>query len=132
MQLLSKTPARIFPIQISKSSITQNQFLKNKITIKTKTKIEIIAFTQINYLEASSNYTYVHLIDGTKKLVSKCLKEMTKQLDMSTFFKSHQSYVINLNYLSAYYQVENKVELTGGIKLSVSRVNKKKLVELLK
>jgi len=52
---------------------------------------------QVLYFEAMSNYTMIYFLDGSKKLVSKCLKEIERILDHCKFLRIHHKYLINLN-----------------------------------
>jgi two-component system LytT family response regulator len=82
------------------------------------------------FLKAESNYTEIHYLDGSKKLLSKTLKVLEDSLPSHRFFRIHKSYVVNAAHitdiiLSAH---ERSVKLVGGQMLPVSRDKKGILV----
>ena len=52
--------------------------------------------------EADSNYTTVYLLDKSKIIVSKNLKEFEDQLSHYDFMRVHHKHLINLKYLKEY------------------------------
>ncbi|HEY8661530.1 MAG TPA: LytTR family DNA-binding domain-containing protein [Hanamia sp.] len=82
------------------------------------------------YLEASVNYTRFHLNNNEKYTVSKTLKEFEEMLPEDIFFRIHNSYIINKNYVEKYIRGEGgQVVLSNNIVLDVA---KRKKTEFLK
>ncbi|HAI77351.1 MAG TPA: DNA-binding response regulator [Microscillaceae bacterium] len=71
-----------------------------KLVLKDADNIYVVASSDIYYLEADSNYTTFFLVDGSKILISKTLKEYEQLLEGQGFFRCHQSFLINLAYLA--------------------------------
>ena len=77
-------------------------FMKSKISVPISDGYEFIEVNDIIYCNSQSNYTYLHLTDGSKVLVSKTLKEVESALANFFFIRVHQSYLINPNYMKRF------------------------------
>lgn len=125
--------ARFYKLQVAHHSginpSVKSNLLENKICIPGRNRIDVLLQDEILYCNASSNYTEIIMVDGKKHVVSKTLAWVEEKLTQECFIRVHQSYVINLNYVtglsrSSSYQLEME-----GIKQSipVSRSNQKML-----
>ena len=90
----------------------------------------------IYYLSAEGNYTYVHL-EKEKVLITKTLKNFEELLTDYKFFRTHRSFLVNLNHISEYdssITIEGsggQIILTNKIHIPVSRDKKKELIEVI-
>jgi two-component system LytT family response regulator len=79
---------------------TAGSVLKNNepehLIVKTQEGIYVLKHEEILYCKSDSSYTQFDLIDGSKILVSKTLKEFESALENSFFFRCHKSYLVNL------------------------------------
>jgi two-component system LytT family response regulator len=89
-----------------------------RIALPSQDGVQFVAIDEIIYCESSSNYTYFHLKNNVKLLVSRTLKDYDEQLGTQGFFRIHQSYLINLRYVKRYVRgrggyviMENSAEL---------------------
>ena len=73
-----------------------------KIALPVANGLLFVETLDIIYLKAEGSYTQIHLVQGPKLLVSKKLKEFEKLLQNPSFFKSHRSYLINLDHVQQY------------------------------
>ena len=64
--------------------------------------MDFVEASQILYCNADSNYTHFILTEGRKYTVSKTLKDVEQMLVPLDFFRIHQSYLINFNYIRKY------------------------------
>ena len=80
--------------------------------IYTDRKKKLIFIRDIMMLEGEGNYTYVHLSDGKKILLSKTLKEFCNLFQQNDFARIRKSYLINLNYLK-------EVDLSGDVSVTM-------------
>ncbi|MBK8626595.1 MAG: LytTR family transcriptional regulator [Saprospiraceae bacterium] len=80
----------------------------------------------ILYLKAESNYTEIHYLDGSKRLLSKTLKVLENILPPHQFFRVHKSYVVNAAHITDIILSthESAVRLIGGHTVPVSRDKK--------
>jgi two-component system LytT family response regulator len=121
----------------SKQSIEKiiEQFTKetklNKLAIPSLEGIAYVDVDQVIRIEADGNYSAIHLLNGKKIVSSKALKEYEDVLTGGTFFRVHNSHLINLKFVSNYLKGEETLILTDGSKIEVSRRKKKELLDLL-
>lgn len=82
-----------------------------------------LSIKDIVHIEGDRNYSYIHLSNTTKKLVTKTLSDLEVLLDSKGFFRSHRSHILN----SVHIIKTNgfSTELSTGVKLPVSRRKKK-------
>ena len=70
--------------------------------------------------------------NGQKILVSRTLKDIEELLDMEPFFRIHNSYFVNLQYVIRYTKGEGGfIVLNNDITLPVSRTKKEELLKLI-
>jgi two-component system LytT family response regulator len=83
--------------------------------------LEFIAFNEILYCEASGSYTFVYTSAGQKLVSSKNIKEYEDILPGQVFFRSHHSYLINLNRVKKYHKGRGgEVEMENGVLLELA------------
>jgi two-component system, LytTR family, response regulator len=94
--------------------------------------IRIIKFEEVICCIAESNYTRIHLADGSKVVASKTLKEFETILHKPNFFRIHHSYLINLNFVQRINKMDGcMVELPHGLVLDVARTRKDEFLQKL-
>jgi two-component system, LytTR family, response regulator len=98
---------------------------KYKLALPSSDGLVFVKIDEIVYCEAESNYTQIHLVNGTKHLVSRTLKEYEDMLTEQDFFRIHNSYLINLNMIKNYVRGEGGyVVMSNGKSLDVSKRKK--------
>lgn len=113
------------------SSAVSNLKNLNKIIAKDKHGVQIIDINDIYYLRASGSYTEFFIKGQESLITSKCLKEYQNLLPNNTFFRSHQSYIINLNYLIRYDKREGDfLVLKNGYKVPLASRKKDSFLKL--
>lgn len=78
----------------------------------------------ILYLEASSNYTIIHLKEGRDILTSKTLKYWEERLPRVGFVRCHAQYLVNKFNIKNIDFTHNKVTVSNKIVLPISRNRK--------
>lgn len=106
--------------------------LINRINVSADRKVYLIAKEDVIYLKADKSYTTIFLNTGKKIIVTKTLKEVQKKFDYPDFYRVHNSYVINLNYVTEYNKGGNEITLSNGVVVSVSRRKKNILIDKLR
>lgn len=99
------------------SNIENYSFENKKIILKTAETIHLVNVKEIVRCESTGNYTNIYLSDGKKHMVSKTLKEFDEMLTPYKFFRTHQSHLINLNY------VEHFEKANGGVLILKNKEN---------
>ncbi len=97
-------------------TITPN--FKNKIKIFNK----FIDPTSITAIEAQGAYSKLYFDDQTNHLVSKSLAQLERDLnEHEFFFRSHKSWLINLNHVVKLNNSQYTIELNNEVLAKVSR-----------
>jgi two-component system LytT family response regulator len=105
---------------------------KRKLVLKTQESIFVIEIDDIVHCEADKNYTFFYLNDGKKILVSKTLKDYDTMLAGFSFFRVHQSHLINLNYVERYDKHDGgSVILKDGSSIPLSPAKKEQFFKSL-
>lgn len=98
-----------------------NTLQKNKkLVLKNLEAVHVVAINDILYLKSDNNYTEVHTKDQRTIVVSKPLKQYDDQLKGYSFFRSHQSYLVNLNYAKTFHKIDSVLELSSGQQIAVA------------
>ncbi|RRJ92396.1 DNA-binding response regulator [Paenimyroides tangerinum] len=99
----------------------------SRIALKSFDYTQIVQIMDIVYCQSDKGYTTFHLIDGSKILVSKVLKEYENLLPNTTFLRCHQSFLVNVNYITKYFK-DGQLELSTKQLIPVSD-RKKEIVQ---
>ncbi len=90
----------------------------DSIIISENEVYHVINYREILQVEASGNYTYIHVDKGQKILSDKRLSEYEQLLPDSKFFKVHRSHIVNLSKISRFVEgrtgvaiLQNQVEV---------------------
>jgi two-component system LytT family response regulator len=118
-------------IEALNSNILSKLSEPKKIVLKTESNIYVKDVSEIIHCESEGNYTSVFFNNGERIVVSKIIKEFEEILPINTFFRIHQSHLINLNYLSGYDKIKGKVIMRNKKELPVSTRRKNSFIELL-
>jgi len=105
--------------------------LHKKITINTDGKLLFLENEDILYAASDGNYSTIYLENGQKILLTKKLKEVNEMLPQNSFFRIHNSYVINLNKIKEFIKTDGYVILKSNHKIPVSRQKKSDFLDLL-
>jgi two-component system, LytTR family, response regulator len=105
--------------------------LPSKITIHSTDGITILNISEIVYLEADGPYSIFYLEKGHKIVSSHNLKEYEEILEPHRFFRTHHSYLVNLNHIRKYVRSDAYVLLSNGQHVDVSKRRKDEFLQVL-
>lgn len=102
-----------------------------KMVISHQNGLTFLEENEIICLEANRNYTKIHISNGKTLLVAKTLGDFEELLvNSSLFFRTHRSFIINLNHL---IQLVNKdggyLLMNNDLKVPLSRNRKESFLE---
>ena len=120
------TAERLERIIVEKSASAPHK----KITLNTDGKLVFLENDDILYAESDGNYSTLFLADGRKIVLTKKLKEVDHLLPGDTFFRIHNSYIINLEKVKEYLKTDGYVILEQNHKIPVSRKKKSEFLDL--
>ena len=91
-----------------------------------------VKITDIVRCEASNNYTTFYLQNGEQVLVCKTLKEFADILKPHQFVRTHQSHLVNQQYVKSYLREDGgTLLLNDQTKVPISRQNREFVKEVL-
>ncbi|MDF4220012.1 MULTISPECIES: LytTR family DNA-binding domain-containing protein [Maribacter] len=105
--------------------------IHKRITLNTDGKILFLESDEILYAESDGNYSTIFLNDGQKIVLTKKLKEVNELLPSDSFFRIHNSYIINLNKIKEFLKTDGYVVLKSNHKIPVSRQKKSDFLDML-
>jgi two-component system LytT family response regulator len=96
-----------------------------KIAIKTSRGIEILLIEEILCCIAHGRYTKVITTSGKEFLLTRVLKEIENCLPCEDFFRTHKSYLININHIIHYQNNhETPITLVNDMKIKLAKRRK--------
>ncbi|KRT16031.1 hypothetical protein ASU31_11045 [Pedobacter ginsenosidimutans] len=101
----------------------------NKIAVSSLSGVVFINLDDILYIEASSNYSILVLLDGEKVIVSKTLKDVQEILENRNFFRIHRQYIINLNKVKYFNKNDCLLTLENNKQLQVARIQRDRFID---
>jgi two-component system LytT family response regulator len=101
---------------------------QHKVALSTGKGYEMVYIKDIMYCLAGGSYTHFHFKDGTEKVVSKNLKYYENLLDGYEFVRTHNTTLVNLQYVKTIERINGGAIVMEGDKiLSVSKVKRQQL-----
>lgn len=92
---------------------------KKRLVLSLHDSFQVVEFNDLMYCKSDSGYTTFFLQGGREFMTSKPIKEFENQLPDSIFVRTHQSYIVNLNYVDKFDKT-NFVSLKDNTKIPVS------------
>jgi len=102
--------------------------LKSALRFYAKGEHHLVSLAEVLYLQADGSYTYVVTADQ-RYMVSKGLKELGIGLEGKGFFRTHRSYLVNLQHVQRVGQTT--IHLTEEMELPLSRYRRTALLEVV-
>ena len=110
----------------------KNTGISKKIIVPTITGFEFLEIANIIRCESDINYTTIYLRDRQKLVVAKTLKEFEELLTDHSFFRIHNSHLINLAFIKRYNKGKGgSVILYDGSEIEVSHRRKDAFLKIL-
>lgn len=104
----------------------------DRITLSSQEGLTVVKLDNVQRLESDSNYTHFFLRTGEKITVPKSLKEYELILPTSRFYRTHQSHIINLDYVKKFVREDGGyVLMDDGTEILVARRRKEDFIAVL-
>jgi len=112
----------------SQEVLEDNLIIKDSIFIKTKAAFEKIRFDEIVYLK--SDHVYIELFTKSERVfvVRASMTSFIEKLP-ANFFRTHRSYIVNLNYLDFFSSSTVKI---GDNEIPIGKVYRDELLKKIK
>ena len=98
-----------------------------KLVLNTQEHSHVVRIPEIVRCESDNAYTTVFLVNGISILVSKPIKYFEQRLEAHGFFRTHQSHLLNPEYLQKFEKQMMRIVLTNGDQIPVSARKKEQL-----
>ena len=131
----AKKNLAIYNLDKKMDTVVENltQSTATKVNVSADGKVYLLEPKDVVMLQSDKSYTTIYLKCDKTILVSKTLKEIEKKFEVDSFFRVHNSYLVNLNHVKEYFKKPGgELVLTNGLTASVSRTKKAELLERLK
>jgi two-component system LytT family response regulator len=102
-----------------------------KVTINSDGKLLFLNIDDIIFVQSDGNYSTIHLKNNQKKVVTKKLKDINSILPQSSFFRTHNSYIVNLHKIKEFLKTEGYLILESNHKIPVARQRKNEFLDKL-
>ncbi|MBK3518577.1 LytR/AlgR family response regulator transcription factor [Carboxylicivirga marina] len=102
--------------------------LKKCLILECQQKIQRVPYKHICYLQYAQGAITIYLSGDITLSHCEQLKDLENSLP-NYFVRINRNVIINLNYLSAYFKVLQKVQMENGKEFDVSRRNTTQLLE---
>ena len=102
--------------------------LNDSILIKKGKLFHKVNLKDIYYIKSELEYVTIHTVDD-KFVMRESLKKFIDLLSEYRFFRSHQSYIINLDYLASINIEDSVVTMVNRQNVPISRRNRKMIEE---
>ena len=104
-----------------------------KIALPSIERVDFVEPDQILRCQSENAYTYVHLSDGTKLLITKTLRDFENLLTDHGFLRTHQSHLVNRKYIRSLLKKEGEsLQLVDGSVIPISIRQKPEVLAALK
>lgn len=101
-----------------------------KIALTVLNEVSFIDLCEIIYLKADNVYTEFYLANKDMRVISRPIKEYEKMLSGKDFFRTHRSYLINLNQVKTFSKTEGGfIVMTNGHIVNLARERKEEFLK---
>jgi two-component system LytT family response regulator len=105
---------------------------QHRLAIPSHEGLLFAELSEIIYLEAESNYTFIFLTGGRKIAVTRTLKDFEELLPPHSFIRIHHSHIINKDHIQKYIRGEGgQVIMKNGTVLYISRRKKEEFLKAI-
>lgn len=118
--------------QLLRNGLSDQSNTTQRLALHTSEQILLVEVSDIVRMEASGNYTQFFFKNGKKLLITKTLKEFDKTLNGDGFVRTHQSHLVNIDYVKAFVKTEGGyIEMKDASMVPVSVRKRASVVEAL-
>ncbi len=105
---------------------------QKSIALPSQERVLFVRTGEIVRCQGENNYTFVHLTNGEKVLVSRTLKDFEELLESEGFIRVHQSHLINKQQVKSFERTDGGyLVMKDGTSVSISRMRKNKVLKTL-
>lgn len=103
-----------------------------KLLLKDSKGFQLFSFQDIIFIKAERAYSNIYLLDGEPFLCARPLSKIQELINHETFFRSHNSYLVNIHMIKEYSKKEgSQLILKSGYKIPLAQKRREELEFLL-
>jgi len=103
-----------------------------RISLSTIDAIHLVQIEDILYCKCDNSSTTFHLTNHAPIVVSRSIKDVEKELGADNFFRSHQSYLVNINHIKEINKSENySILLSDDSQIPTATRKRKEIIQIL-
>lgn len=126
-----KAPDRLPQMDQMKKKAAKYEF--DRITLNLGNRLLFALTHEITHIEANGNYSFVHFENGERHLVAQPIGSFSEMLDGDTFFRTHQSHIINIRFARMLLKDDGEyVKLMNNALVPLAKRRKDDFVLLMK
>lgn len=101
--------------------------IKDSLFIKEKFKYTKLVIADILWIKSEGNYLEIHTINK-EEIIRASLNNFIERLNKNNFFRTHKSYIINLDFLTKF---ETSTVTIGDSKIPITKIYAEELIKRL-
>jgi two-component system LytT family response regulator len=117
-------------VDILVSNLNESDHVLKKIAIPSPEGYTFVSTSDILSLEADGKYTRITTLSGLKSVSTKNIGEFEELLDASVFFRTHKSWIVNLNHVKKFLKDTNQLLLSDDSHADVSSRKREDFLKL--
>jgi len=110
-------------VPLALSNLKTKNISEQILVLKTQQGELHLQLKNIIIIEGDRNYSYIHLTNNKKELVSKTLSNIEDLLEGKGFFRCHKSYIVKKSHITS-YKNSSSILLSNGSIVPISRRKK--------
>ncbi len=132
-KILNKKPSSIDEHEKQYDALIQNTKREKpeRIVLATAESIEFVNINEIIHIQSDGNYSTLHIKGREDLMVSKNLGEFETILEDFPFFRTHQSHIVNLNFVRKVSRFEGDIIMDGGSVAILSRRKRNQFLDAM-
>ncbi len=104
----------------------------HRITLNTLNAIHLVMKQDILYCKCNNSSTTFYLTNHEPIVVSHSISEIEKQLGSESFFRTHQSYLVNINHIREINKTDNySILLSDNSHIPTATRKRKEIIQIL-
>jgi two-component system LytT family response regulator len=115
-----KTTLSEYKIKTCIDNLENDIEINKKVLFPSKNKYHIEKINNILYCKADINYCYIYTLTKNPYLITTTLKHLENLLPKNKFFRTHKSYLVNLNHILSFDKKEMKLVLENNQTVNVA------------
>jgi DNA-binding LytR/AlgR family response regulator len=113
--------------KLARINLTSHAPLEKGIVVSSGGNSRYIKISDIVMFKAESNYSTIHLIDGSHLFTSKTVKYWTEKCNANFLYRVHKSYLVNARMIESFEASTATIHLKGGHKATYSETGRQLL-----